>query len=61
MIKVDVTNLGANQAIHVRDLDVSKDVKVHTPEDSVIAVVKFIRSDVPETPAEATEAAPAEA
>lgn len=61
VIKVDVTNLGANQAIHVRDLDVSKDVKVHTPDDSVIAVVKFIRSDVPETPAEATGAAPAEA
>jgi large subunit ribosomal protein L25 len=51
-VVVDVSNLAVNQVIHVRDLGLSEGVRLITPGDQVVAVVKFSR---------ATEAAPAEA
>lgn len=46
-IAVDVSNLGVNQSIHVKDLDVGKDVKVLTAEEQVVATIKFMKEDVP--------------
>jgi len=58
-IIVDVSNLKANQAIHVRDLALNEGVRLITGGDQVVAVVKFAKADVvsttEETAAPATE------
>ena len=51
-IFVDVSDLGVNQAIHVRDLPLSKDIRVISSVDQVVALVKFTREDKAEAPAE---------
>ena len=63
-IEIDVSSLGVNHSIHVRDLEAIKDVKVLSSPDMVIAMVKFAREEVaapaPEV-AVAAEAATGEA
>jgi large subunit ribosomal protein L25 len=58
-IVVDVTPLKANQSIYVRDLALGEGVRAITGGDQVVAVVKFAKAEVAETPA--AEAVPAEA
>ncbi|MDR0496134.1 MAG: 50S ribosomal protein L25 [Treponema sp.] len=56
-IDVDIASLRANQAIHVRDLNLSDGVKLISNPDQVIALVKFAKAEA----APAEEAAAAEA
>jgi len=49
-IEVDVTGLEVNHAFHVRDLAEIKDVKVLSSPDLLIAIVKYAREEVVETP-----------
>lgn len=66
-IIVDVSNLGVNESIHVRDLKLPDAVKVLSEEDQVVATVKYISGDkeAPKAAAEGAEPtvadAPAEA
>ncbi|MGP1455730.1 MAG: 50S ribosomal protein L25 [Treponema sp.] len=46
-VVVDVSNLGANEVIHVRDIQVAEGVKVLSDMDLAVAIVKFTKSDVP--------------
>ena len=57
-IVVNVEKLGANEAIHVRDIQVPQGVKVLTEPDLAVAMVKFAKE---EAPAPTEEATPAEA
>ena len=59
-IELDISNLGVNQSIHVRDIPLSKGIRVITSMDQVVALVKYVREEVTAAPAEG-EAAPAEA
>ena len=53
-IELDITNLGANESIHVRDIPLSSAIRVLSSADQVVALVKFAREEVVE------EAAPTE-
>jgi large subunit ribosomal protein L25 len=50
-IDVDVSELRANQSIHVRDLALGERVRILSNLDQVVALVKFLRADA-ETAAE---------
>ena len=65
-IEVDISGLGANQSLHVRDIALADTIRVMTPTDQVVALVKYAREEA--AAAAATEgtdtavaAAPAEA
>ncbi len=60
-IDLDLSTLGTNQSIHVRDLKLAPEVKVLTSGDQVIAVVKFAKAEAVEAEPQAEEAAPAPA
>jgi large subunit ribosomal protein L25 len=53
-INVDVSELGVNQSIHVRDLPLGEGVRLLSGKDQVVALVKFAR--VEEVAAPAAEA-----
>jgi large subunit ribosomal protein L25 len=53
-IKVDISGLGVNQSIHVRDLPLAEGVKLISGGDQVVALVKFAKE---ETAAPAVEEA----
>jgi large subunit ribosomal protein L25 len=55
-IDVDVTELKANQSIHIRDLVLAEGVRVLSNPDQVVALVKFARAET-ETAAEGETAA----
>jgi large subunit ribosomal protein L25 len=55
-IEVDISELRANQSIHVRDLALGEGVRVISNPDQVVALVKFARAEA-ETTVEG-EAAP---
>ena len=55
-IELDISSLGANQSIHVRDLVLGEGVKLITSSDQVIVLVKYAKE---ETPAAAVEEAAA--
>ena len=59
-LEVDISDLGANQSIHVRDIPLADTIRVLSSPDQVIALVKFAKEEVVEEPA-AEEAAAAEA
>ncbi|MDR3355858.1 MAG: 50S ribosomal protein L25 [Spirochaetaceae bacterium] len=59
-VNVDISNLGVNQSIHVRDLPLGDGVKLVSAEDQVVALVKFAKAET-EAPEEAGEAAAPEA
>lgn len=46
-IIVDVSNLGLNESIHVRDINVGENVTILTNKDLAVAVLKFASADVP--------------
>jgi large subunit ribosomal protein L25 len=49
-IELDVTDLKANQSIHVRDLKLGEGVRVLSGPDQVVALVKFAKEEVVEAP-----------
>ncbi|MDR2444596.1 MAG: 50S ribosomal protein L25 [Spirochaetaceae bacterium] len=59
-INIDISNLGVNQSIHVRDLALGNGVKLISAEDQVVALVKFAKSEA-ESAGEGEEAAATEA
>jgi large subunit ribosomal protein L25 len=44
-IDVDISDLGVNQSVHVRDLALGEGVKLLSAEDQVVALVKFAKAD----------------
>ena len=62
-IIVDVSNLGVNESIHVRDLKLPDAVKVLSEGAQVVATVKYISGDkeAPKAAAEGAEPAAADA
>jgi len=58
-IELDISGLGANQSIHVREIPLAESIRVLSSPDQVVALVKFAKEEVEETPA-AEEAAVAE-
>ncbi|AEJ18946.1 50S ribosomal protein L25 [Gracilinema caldarium] len=56
-IDIDVTNLKANEALHVRDLKLASEIRVLTNPEQVVALVKFAKA---EAAAETTVEAAAE-
>jgi large subunit ribosomal protein L25 len=65
-IEVDVSDLHANHAIHVRELKIPQGVKVHASPEQVVVTVKYAKAEAaveaPEAAApEAAAAAPAAA
>lgn len=58
-IDIEISELKANQSIHVRDLKLSSDIRVISSGDQVIVLVKYAKAEV-EAPV-AAEAAPAAA
>jgi len=59
-IELDISNLGVNQSIHVRDLVLAKGIRIISSMDQVVVLVKFAKEEKVEAPA-AAEAAPADA
>ncbi|MDR1839410.1 MAG: 50S ribosomal protein L25 [Treponema sp.] len=57
-IEVDISNLGANQSIHVKDIALSDAIRVISAPDQVVALVKYAREEAVAAPA-AEEAAAA--
>lgn len=61
-IEVDITDLEANHALHLRDIALPEGVKPLTNPETVIAIIKFARAEVEKVEApEAAEATAAEA
>ena len=52
-IELDISTLGANQSIHVRDIPLSDSIKVLSGADQVVALVKFAREEAAPVEAEA--------
>jgi large subunit ribosomal protein L25 len=63
-IELDISGLGANQSVHVRDLVLSDAIRVISAADQVVALVKYAREEAAAAPAEeeaaGSAAAPAE-
>jgi large subunit ribosomal protein L25 len=62
-IEVDISGLGANQSIHVKDIVLSDAIRVISAPDQVVALVKYAREEAVAAPAAeevAAAAAPAE-
>jgi large subunit ribosomal protein L25 len=61
-IELDISDLKANQSIHVRDIPLAGGVKLISNPDQVVALVKFAKAEAaPAAAAEAAVAAPAAA
>ena len=64
-IELDISGLGVNQAIHVKDIPLSDAIRVISASDQVVALVKYAKEEkaaaaaTEETTAAATAAAPA--
>jgi len=58
-IELDISSLGTNQSIHVRNLALGDNVRVITGSDQVIALVKYAREDGGAAAATEEAAAPA--
>ena len=57
-IDVDITNLGLNEAIHIKDLPHAGNVKFLSEEDELVAHVTVMKEDVAETAAAPTPTEP---
>jgi large subunit ribosomal protein L25 len=51
-ITVDISGLGVNQSIHVRDIPLGEGVKLISAEDQVVALVKFAKAEAAAATAE---------
>jgi large subunit ribosomal protein L25 len=56
-IIVDISELDVNQSIHTGDLKLGEGVKLMSPDDQVVALVKFAKEETAATSAEAADAA----
>ena len=59
-IELDISNLGANQSIHVRDIALADGIRVISAADQVVTLVKYAKEEAVAAPA-AEEAAAATA
>ena len=59
-IELDISNLGANQSIHVRDIALADTIRVISAADQVVTLVKYAKEEAVAAPA-AEEAAAATA
>ncbi|GMO60463.1 MAG: 50S ribosomal protein L25 [Termitinemataceae bacterium] len=59
IIKVDISGLGVNQSIHVKDLKLGDGVKLISSMEQVVALVKFAKRDASAKAAEASAEAAA--
>ena len=57
-LDLDVSNLGVNQALYVRDIGLSDAIRVISASDQVIALVKYAREEKAAAEEEASAAAP---
>ena len=60
-IIVNVEKLGANESIHVRDIEVPEGVKILTDADLAVAMVKFNREEAPAAEAASADGAASDA
>ncbi len=60
-IEVDITDLEANHALHLRDIAIPEGVRLLTNPETVIAIIKFARAEVETAAATETAAEGAEA
>lgn len=60
-IVVDIAGLHVNQSIHVRDLAIGENVRLISPADQVIALVKFARDEAASAATSEDAAGPAAA
>jgi large subunit ribosomal protein L25 len=58
-LEVDVSALGVNQSIHVRDLALAEGIRVISAGDQVVALVKYAKEEAAAAPAAEEAAAPA--
>jgi large subunit ribosomal protein L25 len=60
-IEVDVSGLGVNQSIHVRDIALAEGVKLMSAGDQVVALVKYAKEEAVTAPTAEEAAGPAAA
>ena len=60
-IELDISNLGANQSIHVRDIVLSDAIRVISAADQVVTLVKYAKEEAVAAPTEEEAAAAAAA
>ena len=60
-IELDISNLGVNQSIHVREIPLSDSIRVISAADQVVALVKYAKEEKVEAPTEEEAAAAAAA
>ena len=60
-LELDISNLGVNQSIHVRDLALSDGIRLLSAADQVVVLVKYVKEEKVEVPAEEEAAAAAAA
>jgi len=60
-IELDISNLGVNQSIHVRDIPLADSIRVISNADQVVALVKYAKEEKVEEPTEEEAAAAAAA
>jgi len=58
-IEIDISTLGANQSIHVRDIPLADTIRLISASDQVVALVKYAKEQAAAAPAEAEAAAAA--
>jgi large subunit ribosomal protein L25 len=51
-IEIDISTLGANQSIHVRDIPLADTIRLISASDQVVALVKYAKEQAAATPAE---------
>jgi len=49
-IEVDISNLEANHALHMRDISIPEGVRLLTNPDTVIAIIKFAHGEAEAAP-----------
>ena len=60
-ITLDISGLGVNQSIHVRDIPLASAIRVISAADQVVALVKFVKEEVVKAPSAEEAAATAAA
>jgi large subunit ribosomal protein L25 len=58
-IELDISNLGVNQSIHVRDIPLASAIRLISAPDQVVALVKYAKEQPTAAPAEGEAAAAA--
>jgi len=58
-IEIDISTLGINQSIHVRDIPLTDTIRLISASDQVVALVKYAKEQAAAAPTEAEAAAAA--